>query len=164
MYEDGEGQDPLRRILDIALDEGSIGRNTPEVDHERQVAIFDLLEANVFSLDDGAPGPYRLRLAIVEKRLVMDIFSEERAPLSTFVLSLSPLGKLIKDYFFVCESYYDAIKSAPPARIEALDMGRRALHDEGSHLLIERLKGKITTDFETARRLFTLICALHWKG
>ena len=151
-------------ILDIALDEASIGRNTPEVEHERQVAIFDILEANSFSLDDGTAGPYRLRLAIVEKRLVFDISGEDRTPLTTFVLSLSPLSKLIKDYFFVCENYYEAIKTAPPSRIEGLDMGRRALHDEGSHLLIERLKGKITTDFDTARRLFTLICALHWKG
>lgn len=157
-------RDQTSLIIEIILDEASIGRNTPEVEHERQVAIFDILEANVFSLDDGAPGPYRLRLAIVEKRLIFDVASETRVPLTTFVLSLSPLSKLIKDYFFVCESYYEAIKTAPPNRIEALDMGRRGLHDEGSYLLIERLKGKITTDFDTARRLFTLICTLHWKG
>lgn len=157
-------QDRSTLIIDIKLDEASIDRNTPEVEHERQVAIFDILEDNKFFLDDGTAGPYRLKLAIVEKRLVVDIFSEERSPLTTFVLSLSPLSKLIKDYFLVCESYYEAIKTAPPSRIEALDMGRRGLHDEGSGLLIERLKGKITTDFETARRLFTLICALHWKG
>jgi len=157
-------QDRSTLILEIVLDEASIDRNTPEIEHERQVAIFDILEANKFSLDDGVCGPYRLRLAIVEKRLVIDIFGEDRSPLTTFVLSLSPLSKLIKDYFLVCESYYDAIKTAPPSRIEALDMGRRALHDEGSRLLIERLKGKITTDFDTARRLFTLICTLHWKG
>jgi uncharacterized protein (UPF0262 family) len=159
-----ELQDPCRRIVDIALDESSIGRNTAEVDHERQVAIFDILESNCFFLDDGPSGPYRLRLAIVEKRLVFEIFSEDRALLTTFVLSLTPLGKLIKDYFLVCESYYDAIKTAPPSRIEALDMGRRGLHDEGSRVLMERLKGKITTDFDTSRRPFTLICALHWKG
>ena len=157
-------QDRRTLIIDIKLDEASIDRNTPEVEHERQVAIFDILENNKFSLDDAAAGPYRLRLAIVEKRLVVDVFSEDRAPLTTFVLSLSPLTKLIKDYFLVCESYYEAIKTAPPSRIEALDMGRRALHDEGSRLLIDRLKGKITTDFDTSRRLFTLICALHWKG
>lgn len=159
-----DGQDQSSLILEIILDEVSIGRNTPEIDHERQVAIFDILEANKFSVDDGAAGPYRLRLAIVEKRLVIDILSEDRLPLTAFVLSLSPLSKLIKDYFLVCESYYEAIKTAPPSRIEALDMGRRGLHDEGSRLLIERLKGKITTDFDTARRLFTLICTLHWKG
>ena len=159
-----ELSDQSRLIVEIKLDESSIDRNTPEVEHERQVAIFDLLEANSFSLDDGASGPYRLRLAIVEKRLVIHILSDDRTPLTTFVLSLSPLSKLIKDYFLVCESYYDAIKTAPPSRIEALDMGRRTLHDEGSRLLIERLNGKITTDFDTARRLFTLVCTLHWKG
>ena len=159
-----EPHDQSSLIIDITLDEASIDRNTAEIEHERQVAIFDILESNNFSIDDGAAGPYRLRLAIVEKRLVINILSEERSPLTTFVLSLSPLSKLIKDYFLVCESYYEAIKSAPPSRIEALDMGRRALHDEGSRLLIERLKGKITTDFDTARRLFTLICTLHWKG
>ncbi len=125
-------QDRSTLIIDIKLDEASIDRNTPEVEHERQVAIFDILEDNKFFLDDGTAGPYRLKLAIVEKRLVVDIFSEERSPLTTFVLSLSPLSKLIKDYFLVCESYYEAIKTAPPSRIEALDMGRRGLHDEGS--------------------------------
>lgn len=157
-------RDQTARIVEIKLDEASIGRNTPEIEHERQVAIFDILENNRFALDDGAPGPYRLRLAIVERRLAFEILSEGQPPITTFVLSLTPFSKLIKDYFLVCESYYDAIKTAPPSRIEALDMGRRALHDEGSHILLVRLKGKITTDFETARRLFTLICALHWKG
>lgn len=157
-------QDQKSRIIDIKLDDASIGRNTAEIDHERQVAIFDILENNRFALDEGAPGPYRLRLAIVERRLAFEVLSEDQAPMATFVLSLSPFSKLIKDYFLVCDSYYEAIKTAPPSRIEALDMGRRALHDEGSHLLMVRLKGKITTDFETARRLFTLICALHWKG
>jgi uncharacterized protein (UPF0262 family) len=152
------------RIIDIKLDEASIGRNTAEIEHERQVAIFDILENNRFALDEGAPGPYRLRLAIVERRLAFEILGEDQPASTTFVLSLSPFSKLIKDYFLVCESYYDAIKTAPPSRIEALDMGRRALHDEGSHLLMTRLRGKISTDFETARRLFTLICALHWKG
>ncbi len=159
-----DGQDSTARIIDITLDESSIGRNTVEVDHERQVAIFDILEANQFALDGGAPGPYRLRIAIVEKRLAIEVSGEDKVPLTTFVLSLSPFSRLIKDYFLVCESYYEAIKTAPPSRIEAVDMGRRALHDEGSRILIERLSGKITTDFNTARRLFTLICALHWKG
>jgi uncharacterized protein (UPF0262 family) len=156
--------DPKSRIVDIKLDDASIGRNTAEIEHERQVAIFDILENNRFALDEGVPGPYRLRLAIVERRLAFEVLSDDHAPITTFVLSLTPFGKLIKDYFLVCESYYDAIKTAPPSRIEALDMGRRALHDEGSNILLGRLKGKITTDFETARRLFTLICALHWKG
>lgn len=155
---------PAARLIEVVLDEASIGRNTPEVEHERKIAIFDLLEHNVFALVNGAPGPYRLRLAIAEKRLVLEVASENRAALLTLALSLTPFTKLIKDYFLVCESYYEAIKTAPPSRIEAVDMGRRGLHDEGSQLLMERLKGKIATDFPTARRLFTLICALHWKG
>lgn len=159
-----QGAVSASRIIEIVLDEKSIGRNTPEVEHERQVAIFDLLEGNSFALDGGPDGPYKLRLAIVERRLAFEISDEAGMHLTTFVLSLSPLNKLIKDYFFVCESYYKAIKTAPPSRIEAVDMGRRALHDEGSHLLVKRLKDKIAIDFNTARRLFTLICALHWKG
>lgn len=161
-----EGEEPVNqetRIVDIQLDEASIARNSAEVEHERKVAIFDLLEKNSFALDGGATGPYRLKLAITESRLSFEVTCPTSEPV-TFLLSLSPFNKLIKDYFLVCESYYDAIRTAPPSRIEALDMGRRGLHDEGSHLLIERLKGKVTTDFETARRLFTLICALHWRG
>jgi uncharacterized protein (UPF0262 family) len=161
--EEQRPQDAAARIIDIQLDGHSIARNTPEVEHERKVAIFDLLENNMFVLEGGTPGPYKLRLSITENRLGFEV-SCDSAPPSTFLLSLSPFSKLIKDYFLVCGSYYDAIRTAPPARIEALDMGRRGLHDEGSHLLIERLKGKATTDFETARRLFTLICALHWRG
>jgi uncharacterized protein (UPF0262 family) len=162
--EEEEPKNPAAQIADIQLDENSIARNSAEVEHERKVAIFDLLEKNSFALDDGACGPYRLRLSITENRLCFEITGADAGAPANFLLSLSPFSKLIKDYFLVCESYYEAIKTAPPSRIEALDMGRRALHDEGSHLLIERLKGKITTDFETARRLFTLICALHWRG
>lgn len=157
-------QGSQNHIVDIQLDEASIGRNSPEVEHERQVAIFDLLENNSFELEDGKPGPYKLRLAIVEKRLAIEVSDEEGVPLNTFLLSLSPLSKLIKDYFLVCESYYEAVRTSPPSRIEALDMGRRALHDEGGQILTHRLQGKIKTDRETARRLFTLISALHWKG
>lgn len=164
MQSDHGTDTPSNRIIDLVLDEHSIGRNTPEVQHERQVAIFDLLEGNVFELENGTPGPYRLKLSIAEKRLIFDVSDEQSAPLATHMLSLTPFSKIIKDYFLICESYYEAIKTAPPSRIEAVDMGRRGLHDEGSHLLIERLKGKIVTDFTTARRLFTLICALHWKG
>ncbi|MGF1622291.1 MAG: UPF0262 family protein [Rhodomicrobiaceae bacterium] len=151
-------------IIEIELDETSIGRNTPEVEHERQVAIFDILENNSFALDDGGPGPYRLRLAILDRRLALEVYGKNSPPLNTFLLSLSPFSRLIKDYFMVCESYYEAIRTSPPSRIEALDMGRRALHDEGGQILVQRLKGKATLDRETARRLFTLICALHWKG
>ena len=162
-FEDEPNSNQATQIIDIQLDENSIARNTSEVEHERKVAIFDLLENNSFALDGGAEGPYRLKLSITENRLCFEIGCPSADPV-IFMLSLSPFSKLIKDYFLVCESYYDAIKTAPPSRIEALDMGRRGLHDEGCHLLMDRLKGKITTDFETARRLFTLICALHWRG
>lgn len=151
-------------IIDISLDEQSIGSTTPEVVHERKVAISDLLENNHFTLENGKLGPYRLRLSITEKRLVFDVSDEKNTPLAVIMLSLTPFNKLIKDYFLVCGSYYEAIRTASPSRIEAVDMGRRGLHDEGSRLLMERLEGKISTDFITARRLFTLIAALHWKG
>jgi uncharacterized protein (UPF0262 family) len=161
---DDPQQHRTRRIIDIKLDDSSIGAHSPEVDHERQVAIFDITERNDFALEDGTPGPYRLRLAIVERRLALEIAGEDGTVLTTHLLSLTPFSRLIKDYFMVCESYYEAIRTAPPSRIEALDMGRRALHDEGGQILAQRLAGKIATDRETARRLFTLICALHWKG
>jgi uncharacterized protein (UPF0262 family) len=153
------------RLVEVTLDEGSIGRNSTDVEHEREVAIFDLLERNTFALEgheDG--GPYTLRLSFADNRLVFTVGDTNRNPIVHVMLSLSPFRRLVKDYFLMCESYYQAIKTAPPSRIEAIDMGRRGLHDEGSQLLIERLKGKIQIDKFTARRLFTLICALHWKG
>jgi uncharacterized protein (UPF0262 family) len=153
------------RIIEIGLDDYSIGSYTPEVDHERRVAIFDLLEENAFDLAGGPPGPYKLRIAVAEQRLIFAVRAGDSAePCATFLLSLNPFRKVVKDYFLVCESYFEAIKSAPPSRIEALDMGRRALHDEGSKLLLERLDGKVLMDGPTSRRLFTLLCALHWKG
>ena len=152
------------RLIEITLDEKSVGRKSSDVEHERKVAIFDLLEDNVFALEDREEGPYSLLLSIAENRLVFAVGDASHKPITSFMLSLSPFRKIVKDYFFVCESYYEAIKTAPPSRIEALDMGRRGLHNEGSQLLMQRLEGKITTDFDTARRLFTLICALHWKG
>jgi uncharacterized protein (UPF0262 family) len=165
MPEPPQNQGPSTgRLIAITLDERSIRRGNANVDHEREVAILDLLEANSFALDGRADGPYKLTLGIVEDRLVLSVGNETVDPLVTHVLSLSPFRRLIKDYFIVCDSYYAAIRSAPPSRIQAIDMGRRALHDEGSRLLMERLKGKISVDHDTARRLFTLICALHWKG
>ncbi len=155
---------PSLRLIDVILDETSIGRNTPEVEHERKVAIIDLLEGNYFALSDGPEGPYKLTLAMAEQRLVFTVTDTSDVELSTFMLSLTPFRRIVKDYFLVCESYYEAIKSAPASRIEAIDMGRRGLHDEGSKLLMERLSGKIDMDFNTARRLFTLLCALQWKG
>ena len=152
------------RLVSITLDERSTATSTPNIEHEREVAIFDLLEGNSFALDDRDDGPYALHLAIVEDRLVFTIGNEAGETLVTHMLSLTPLKRIMKDYFLVCESYYQAIRSAPPSRIQAIDMGRRGLHDEGSAVLLERLSGKITVDLDTARRLFTLICALHWKG
>ncbi|MCL4768334.1 MAG: UPF0262 family protein [Hyphomicrobiaceae bacterium] len=159
-----QGNGGTARLIAILLDTQSIRRSNPNIDHEREVAIFDILDANTFMLEGRDEGPYRLTLGIVEDRLVLSIGTETVETLVTHVLSLSPLRRLIKDYFIVCDSYYDAIRSAPPSRIQSIDMGRRALHDEGSRILIERLKGKITVDNGTARRLFTLVCALHWKG
>ena len=152
------------RLVEVTLDPDSLGRNSTDVEHEREVAIFDLLERNSFALENHVGGPYTLHLSLVDNRLVFTVGDEVRNPIQHVMLSLSPFRRLVKDYFLMCESYYQAVKTAPPSRIEAIDMGRRGLHDEGSRLLMERLKGKILIDIATARRLFTLICALHWKG
>jgi uncharacterized protein (UPF0262 family) len=156
--------DPAR-LVGVTLDQASLGHNNADIEHEREVAIFDLLESNSFALEGhDADGPYTLHLSLAENRLVFAVADQTGTPLTHVMLSLSPFRRLVKDYFMMCETYYQAIKTAPPSRIEAIDMGRRGLHDEGSRLLMERLKGKINTDIATARRLFTLICALHWKG
>ena len=152
------------RLVEVTLDQASIGRNNAEVEHERDVAIFDLLEKNSFALEGHNGGPYTLHLSLADNRLVFTVGDTDRAPIQHVMLSLSPFRRLVKDYFLICESYYQAIKTQPASRIEAIDMGRRGLHDEGSQLLLERLKGKIVIDLATARRLFTLLCALHWKG
>jgi len=156
------GGDPFR-LIDITLDETTVVRRSPDIEHERKVAIYDLLEDNFFRPEGSDGGPYRLHLSVQENRLVFDIqiVEEEHGKV---MLSLAPFRKIVKDYFLICESYYDAIKTAAPAQIEAIDMGRRGLHNEGSELLKARLDGKITVDFDTARRLFTLICVLHIKG
>ncbi|WP_439271578.1 UPF0262 family protein [Pseudochrobactrum sp. HB0163] len=152
------------RLVDVELDE-TIGQSTPDIEHERAVAIFDLIEENIFSpVGDTKDGPYRLRLSLIEKRLILHITRENGEEVATHILSLSPLRKVVKDYFLICESYYAAIRSASPSRIEAIDMGRRGLHNEGSQTLMNRLEGKIDMDFDTARRLFTLVCVLHWRG
>src|SRR6516225_2573886 len=155
---------PEFRLVNIALDEASVVRRTREIEQEREIAIYDLIEANSFTPVGSGGGPYRLVLAIEENRLVFDIRLENDTPHGRVMLSLTPFRRVIKDYFLVCESYYKAIRTAPPSQIEALDMGRRGLHDEGSKLLQQRLAGKIELDFDTARRLFTLICVLHLKG
>lgn len=152
------------RLIDVELDE-TIGRSTPDVEHERAVAIFDLIEENSFRpVNDEGPGPYRLKLSLVESRLIFAIARENGEDVVTHILSLTPLRKVVKDYFMICESYYEAIRSASPSKIEAIDMGRRGLHNEGSQTLMDRLSGKIEVDFDTARRIFTLVCVLHWRG
>ena len=152
------------RISQIELDEDSVVRRTREIEQEREIAIYDLLEGNSFVPNGSPGGPYRLILSTSEGRLVFDIRLEDGAEHGRIILSLTPFRRIIKDYFLVCESYFKAIRNAPPSQIEALDMGRRGLHDEGSKLLQERLAGKIELDFNTARRLFTLISVLHLKG
>jgi uncharacterized protein (UPF0262 family) len=154
---------PNARLIDVILDEASIAPRGPDVEHERRIAIFDLLEQNRFAPTGGEGGPYRLKLGVQENRLVFEVQQEDGATHATHVLSLTPLKRVIRDYFVVCETYYQAIRAASPSQIEAIDMGRRGLHDEGSQLLAERLTGKIEVDHDTARRLFTLICALHVK-
>jgi uncharacterized protein (UPF0262 family) len=152
------------RLVAITLDEKSTATSNPNIEHEREVAIFDILEDNRFALEGCNDGPYTLNLGIVEDRLVFGIGDEAGTSIVTHMLSLTPLKRIMRDYFLICESYYEAIRTAPPSRIQAIDMGRRGLHDEGSRILQERLTSKIAIDLDTARRLFTLICALHWKG
>ncbi|MGL4489621.1 MAG: UPF0262 family protein [Rhizobiaceae bacterium] len=152
------------RLVDVVLDE-TIGRATPDIEHERAVAIYDLVEENSFHpIGDADGGPYKLKLSLVDARLVFAVTRENETAVITHILSLSPFRRVIKDYFMICESYYDAIRTSTPSQIEAIDMGRRGIHNEGSETLRERLAGKIDVDFDTARRLFTLICVLHWRG
>ncbi|MBS7696311.1 MULTISPECIES: UPF0262 family protein [unclassified Chelatococcus] len=153
-----------RRLVSVTLDEVSIGRGNPDQEHERAVAIWDIIEANSFAIPGDDGGPYCLTISLVEKKLALDIRRENGEAVIAHVLSLTPFRRVIKDYKLVCDSYYAAIRSATPAQIEAIDMGRRGLHDEASELLRDRLNGKVEVDFDTARRLFTLIFALHWKG
>ncbi|MBP2548106.1 uncharacterized protein (UPF0262 family) [Neorhizobium galegae] len=151
------------RLFDVVLDD-SIGRSTPDVEHERAVAIFDLIEENRFEPVGHAGGPYRLNISLVEQKLVFTITTKEGEAVATHILSLTPFRRIIKDYFMICESYYEAIRTSTPSQIEAIDMGRRGLHNDGSETLQDRLKGKIDLDFDTARRLFTLVCVLYWRG
>jgi uncharacterized protein (UPF0262 family) len=155
---------PSQRLVAVTLDENSIGRSTPDVDDEREVAIYDLLEQNFFAPEGHDKGPYALHLSIADNRLVFDIRDAAEKPVMTHMLSLTPFRRIVKDYFLICDSYYQAIRRLTPSQIEAIDMGRRGLHDEGSQILMDRLERKVKLDFDTARRLFTLICVLHWKG
>ncbi|MBC8338892.1 MAG: UPF0262 family protein [Rhodospirillales bacterium] len=151
-------------ISSIHLDEKSVVRRAAHVEHERKVAVYDLLEDNHFKPEGCGQGPFDLHLSIEENRLVFDIRQEKGEPLNRFTLPLNTFRRIVKDYFMICESYFEAIKTAPPSRIEALDMGRRGLHNEGSDILRDRLEGKVEIDKRTARRLFTLICVLHIKA
>lgn len=157
--------DHADRIVEITLDDGSIKSWGPDVDHERRVAIFDLIEANNFKpLGAEFSGPFAVHLLIEDNRLVIDIRGEDHTPQGRIVLALSPFRRIVRDYFKVCESYFSAIKTSTPSQIEAIDMGRRGIHNEGSEVLQDRLDGKIDMDFDTARRLFTLICVLHIRA
>jgi len=152
-----------KRLVKLTLDEATMGAPSRDIEHERSIAIYDLIEENSFAPVGHDGGPYCLMLQVVENRLVFDIRTEGGDPVIAHHLSLSPFRRLVKDYFLVCESYYQAIRAATPSHIEAIDMGRRGLHNEGTELLVARLKDKIALDFDTARRLFTLIAVLHWK-
>ena len=156
--------DPNRKLIAVDLDEGSIGRGTPDQEHERAVAIYDLIEENSFDPVGAPGGPFALTIILQEGRLILDIRDTDRKPVIAHILSLTPFRRVVKDYFLICESYYQAIRNAQPSQIETIDMARRGLHNEGSELLRERLSGKIVVDLATARRLFTLISVLYWKG
>ena len=153
-----------QRLVSVVLDAASIERGTPDQEHERLTAIYDLVEENEFALPDGRDGPFALHISMMSGRLAFDIRSEDGQHIITHGLSLSPFRRVIKDYFMICESYYEAIRTATAEQIEAIDMGRRGIHNEAAEIVIERLKDKVTIDFQTARRIFTLLAALSWTG
>lgn len=157
------------RLIEVTLDDSGLPAPSPETEQERRVALYELGQENAFALPgrEGRPapdGPYRLALSIRDKLLVFEVATEAGDPAGAFHLSLTPFRQIIKDYFQICEAYFDAVRRLPPAQIEAIDMGRRGLHDEGSRILLDRLAGKVETDMATARRLFTLLCALQDRG
>lgn len=159
----------MSRITHIEIDDRNLPPPTPEIEQERKVAMFDLLEENSFELParEGhakPEGPFHVDLSIKDKRLVFDIATEAKEKVVEFHLSLSPFRQVVKDYWAICESYYDAVKNMPPSQIETIDMARRGIHNEGARILADRLEGKAEVDHDTARRLFTLICVLHFGG
>ena len=162
--EETQRQLSQERLFEVVLDRDSIVRADKDVERERKIAIFDLVEENFFSPEGPDQGPYRLDLVMIRRKLVLGIRDEVGNEICTHILSLTPFRRIIKDYFMICESYYDAIRNASPSQIEAIDMGRRGLHDDGANILEERLRGKIRIDHQTARRLFTLICALQHRS
>ena len=151
------------RLIAVTLDQASLGPSGSFIDGERSTAVNDIIAENRF-LPAGGAGDFRLHLALVEGKLVLDIADESARPVARHILSMTPLVRVIRDYFLVCESYYKAVRIGGPAQIEAIDMGRRGVHNEGAEILLARLKGKLDMDFATARRLFTLVCALRWRG
>lgn len=152
------------RLSAITLDPKSLGQANAAIEHEREVAIFDILDGNVFAVDGAGQGPFQLHLVAAGDKLMFQIADDQGAALTEHAVQLAPLKRIIKDYFMICESYYEAVRTSPPSKIQSIDVSRRALHDEGSKLLQEKLLPRIATDAATARRLFTLVCALHWKG
>jgi uncharacterized protein (UPF0262 family) len=156
------------RIIDVTLDERTILWRSADIEQERRIAIFDLIEENRFkpvrAFAAGYEGPYRLKLAVEDGRLAMQVAGEDDSELETLILGLGRFRRLIRDYFAICDSYYQAIRKATAQEIETIDMARRGIHNEAAELLLERLDGKVETDFPTARRLFTLICVLHIRG
>lgn len=152
------------RLVHVVLDEKTLVRRRPEVEHERAVAIYDLIEENRFKPLGGWEGPFTLHLAMEDSRLLLDVRSEDGEGLVCVSINVRSVYGLVRDYFIVCDTYFTSIKTAPASRIEAADMARRSLHNEGARLLLELLDGKIETDFDTARRLFTLLCVLHIRG
>ena len=157
------GAEKTDRLISVTLDDASIGRGPPDIEHERSVAIYDLVEESTFALKAG-PGPYHLVLSLSERRLIFDVRGVDSGPLITHALSLTPFRRIVKDYSLICDSYRQAIRSGAPSRIEAIDMARRGLHDEAGEIVRARLKGKVEVDRDTARRLFTLIYVLHLRG
>ncbi len=167
MAEDAAQYGSEDRLVAIKLDEGTIARASSEIEQERAIAIYDLVEENSFKpvlASETYPGPFCLNLSLQEGKLVFDITQEDGHSLLVHILSLSPFRRIVKDYYMICDSYFAAIKTATPSQIETIDMARRGLHNDGSQLLLDRLTGKVAMDFDTARRLFTLVCVLHWKG
>ena len=165
---DSDEKSPYR-LVEIKLDDTIGALPNADAEHERQVAIYDIIEENFFKVIDKAQGPYILNLSIVDKRLMLQVTlgtgDGDAGEVVTIIgLSLSPFRRIVKDYYLMCDSYFQAIRNSTPSQIETIDMARRCLHNEGSDLLLARLEGKIETDFNTARRLFTLICVLHWRG
>lgn len=157
-------EQPRDRLRSVVLDGDSIGIGSPDQEHERQIAIYDLIEENSFALPEVNGGPYDLTISLHDAKLMLDICGANGEQKAVHILSLTPFRRILRDYFMICETYYEAIRTQTAAQIEAIDMGRRGLHNEGAELLLERLSGKIICDKDTARRLFTLITALHWKG